>query len=92
MNLIRTIALVALMVFSFAVLAEPIDINTADADTIAASLKGVGPEKAAAIVAYRDQYGPFASADDLLNVKGIGQKTLETNLENITVNDRASNR
>lgn len=92
MSMIRTMALLALMIFSFGALAGPVDINTADAEAIAASIKGVGPEKAAAIVAYREQHGPFESPEELLNVKGIGQKTLESNLENIIVDKQASNR
>jgi competence protein ComEA len=65
--------------------AGPVDINTADADTIAAELKGVGPAKAKAIVEYREKHGPFKSADDLSLVKGIGDRTVELNLANIRV-------
>ncbi len=65
--------------------AGPVDINTADADTIAAELKGVGPTKAKAIVEYREKHGPFKSPDDLSLVKGIGDRTVELNLANIRV-------
>ncbi len=65
--------------------AGPVNINTADAATIAAELKGVGPSKAKAIVEYRKKYGPFKSADDLSLVKGIGERTVELNRENIRV-------
>jgi competence protein ComEA len=58
-------------------LTRPVNINTADADTLAGSLRGIGRSKAEAIVAYRDENGPFKSVDDLVNVKGIGAKTLE---------------
>jgi competence protein ComEA len=64
--------------------AEPVDINKADAKALAA-LDGVGDVKAQAIVAYRDQNGPFKSVDDLAKVKGIGDKTLERNRDNLTV-------
>lgn len=57
--------------------AGPVDINTADAETISAELKGIGLSKAQAIVEYRSKHGPFKSADDLSLVKGIGQKTLD---------------
>jgi comEA protein len=53
-----------------------ININTADARALDA-LPGIGPSKARAILAYRDSHGPFDSVDDLTNVKGIGQKTVE---------------
>ncbi|HPQ80266.1 MAG TPA: helix-hairpin-helix domain-containing protein [bacterium] len=52
----------------------PVDINKAGVEELM-SLPGVGPAKAQAIMAYR-QVTPFASTDDLANVKGIGQKML----------------
>ena len=71
--------------FSGLVIASPVNINTADADQIAQALKGVGPSKAAAIVEFRSVYGPFAQKDDLIKVKGIGQKTLESNIDDIII-------
>ena len=68
-----------------AVWAGPVDINTADASTLAKELKGVGPARAQAIVTYRTQNGPFKSADDLSLVKSIPQKVVEQNRENIRV-------
>lgn len=66
--------------------AEPtaININTATVETLAA-LDGVGESKAQAIVAYRSENGPFKTENDLVNVKGIGERTLEKNLERLTV-------
>ncbi|NOR35139.1 MAG: helix-hairpin-helix domain-containing protein [Woeseiaceae bacterium] len=65
--------------------AGPVDINTADAETISTELNGVGKAKAEAIVEYRKKYGPFKSADDLSLVKGIGDRTVELNRANILV-------
>jgi len=65
--------------------AGPVDINTADAETIAAELNGIGIAKAKEIVEYRQKYGPFKSAKDLSLVKGVGEKTVERNLDNIKV-------
>ncbi len=65
------------------VFAAPININTAGADQIAKALKGVGPSKAAAIVAFRTENGPFTTLKELVNVKGIGKKTLESNKDDI---------
>lgn len=65
--------------------AAPIDINQADAATLEAELVGVGADKAAAIVQYRDEHGPFGSIDELANVKGIGEKTIEKNRDKISV-------
>lgn len=65
--------------------AAPVNINTADAQTLAANLKGVGESRAAEIVRYREAYGPFASAEELVEVKGIGSSTLDMNRERITL-------
>ena len=67
--------------------AEPVDINCADAPALAAGLNGIGDAKAQAIVAYRTENGPFKAADDLANVKGIGAKTIEANRANITLGE-----
>jgi len=61
-----------------------ININSATAAELD-SLSGIGPTKAQAIIDYRNQNGPFRSIDDLLNVTGIGPKTLETIRDQITV-------
>jgi len=61
-----------------------ININSADAATLA-SLDGIGDSKAEAIVAYRETNGPFATTQDLSNVKGIGVRTVEKNAERLTV-------
>ncbi len=68
---------------SWMAVAAPVNVNSADAKTIAASLKGIGPAKAQAIVAYREQHGPYKSQDDLLKVKGLGPKILEMNKQDI---------
>ena len=65
----------------------PVNVNTADAATLSHSLDGIGPSKAAAIVAYRDEHGPFKSVDDLSHVKGVGPATLERNRSAILLND-----
>ena len=65
--------------------AGPVDINTADAETISTELNGIGLTKAKAIVEYRKKYGPFKSPEDLSLVKGIGDRTVELNRANILV-------
>lgn len=69
------------------VLADPVDINCADAATLASGLKGIGEAKAQAIVAQREKAGLFKTADDLTSVKGIGAKTVDANRSNITVSE-----
>lgn len=65
--------------------AGPVDVNTADAQTISSELKGVGLAKAKAIVEYRKKHGPFKRPDDLSLVKGIGDRTVELNRANIRI-------
>jgi competence protein ComEA len=62
-----------------------VNINTADAEALAAGLNGVGHSRAAEIVRYRETYGPFSSVDELAEVKGIGQSTLDKNRAVITL-------
>jgi competence protein ComEA len=69
--------------FASGAFAGPVDINTADAATIAKELQGIGLSKAQAIVAYREKNGSFKNAEDLRKIKGIGAKTLERNRPNI---------
>lgn len=65
-----------------------VDINAASIAQLA-ELKGIGPAKAEAIVAYRDRSGPFKSVDDLQQVSGIGEKLLATLRSQITVGSAA---
>ncbi len=77
----------ALTVPALSFAASPVNINKADAATIAKSLDGIGQSKADAIVAWRDANGPFKRADDLTLVKGIGKATLERNRASILLAD-----
>ena len=54
----------------------PLDLNTAEQDALE-SLPGIGPTKASEILAYREKVGQFYSVEELLNIPGIGQATLE---------------
>ena len=66
-----------------AISATPVNVNKADAQTIATSLEGIGMSKAQAIAAHRDAHGPFKSVDEVGNVNGIGAKTLARNRDAI---------
>ena len=61
-----------------------VNINTADASLLQ-TLSGIGIKKAEAIIAYREEHGPFASVDDLQEVSGIGEKTVEKLRASITI-------
>lgn len=73
-----------LLGFSAMTLAAPVDINTASAQELAATIKGVGDKRAAAIIAYREKNGPFKSVDEIAKVPGLGPKVLEENRDNMT--------
>ncbi len=77
---IQALILSLLPAFSWA---GPVDINKADAATLARELNGIGMSRAQAIVAYREKNGAFKAAEDLLKVQGIGPKVVETNRANI---------
>ena len=62
-----------------------VNINKADAASIASTLKGVGNARAQEIIRYREAYGPFSSVDELADVKGIGKSTLDNNRARITL-------
>ena len=70
--------------------ATPVNINTADAKTISEALSGIGLKKAEAIVKYRTDKGLFKTAEDLANVKGIGEKIVEKNKNDILLSDAAT--
>ena len=62
-----------------------VDINNDSAEKMADLLDGVGQVRAEAIVAYREEFGPFVAPEDLMNVQGIGPATLENNRDRIQV-------
>lgn len=65
--------------------AQKININTADAKTLAENMKGIGIKKAQAIIEYREAFGPFLTVEDLASVKGIGEKTIAKNVAILSV-------
>ena len=71
--------------FATAETVEQVNINTADAETIARVLNGVGLKKAEAIVRYRETHGRFDAASDLTRVKGIGPAIVRKNEAKIVV-------
>jgi len=89
LSILRTTFAAAVACLGFAAAAGPVNINTADAATLASELTGVGPALAEAIVADRKANGTFATAEALVRVKGIGERIVEINKANILVADPA---
>ena len=67
-----------------ATVSDKLNINTATASEIQKALTGIGAKKAEAIVQYREKHGNFTSAEQLLEVQGIGKAILERNRDRIT--------
>jgi competence protein ComEA len=94
MKALSTLGKVVIVAAFFAmagfVQAAPVNVNTADAQALAENIKGIGPKKAQAIVNYRNQYGPFKSIEDLMKVKGIGQKIVDLNKSDLLFSEAAN--
>ncbi|WP_347330215.1 ComEA family DNA-binding protein [Marinimicrobium locisalis] len=73
-----------LSVAAWAEPAAPVNINTADVASLS-QLDGIGEKKAQAILAWREANGEFVSVNQLAEVRGIGEATIEENRENITL-------
>ena len=87
-NMKSLITLLATGLFSiWAWALQPVNVNSASAEEIAEALKGVGMSKAEAIVSYRSENGQFKHVDELVNVKGIGIRTVDINREYILLDN-----
>ena len=85
----KLIILLALFVVNSIAIATPVNVNSADAKTIADALAGIGQKKAEAIVKYRTEKGPFKTIDELMQVTGITKKILAKNPNDILLGDTA---
>lgn len=89
MNAIKNIIIALILALSVTGLSlaemAPIDLNSASAEQLAEALHGVGESKAEAIVAYRDENGGFEHIDELVNVRGIGLRTVDRNRDRVTL-------
>jgi len=66
-----------------------VDLNTATKAELEA-VTGIGPSKADAIVEYRKNNGPFKKVDDLKEIKGFGDKSVDKLRDEVTVNSAAA--
>jgi competence protein ComEA len=85
MKTINTLAAIAALVISSVTSAAPVNINTASAEEMSEALNGIGLSKAQSIVDYREAYGLFSQADEIVFVRGIGESTYENNKKDILV-------
>ena len=86
MKMIRILFTFLLLSLTTYVCADPVDINTADVQSLSKNIKGIGKAKAQAIIAYREKHGKFQLVNDLVKVKGIGPKLIEKNKDVLFVN------
>jgi len=80
---INTLLLTLMLAFSAVSIAQEVNINTADAQSIAETLNGIGLKKAEAIVAWRTEHGDFTDLATQDAGKGNGRKTTEKNKDSI---------
>ena len=87
MKLLHSILFTLVLLFSSSAMsaAEKININIATAEQIATTMTGVGNSKAEAIVKYRSTHGKFKTLQELENISGIGEKTIEKNKDKISL-------
>ncbi len=85
MNTFKGLIIILSLFTASLVSAAPININTASAEEIAKALYGVGPNKAQAIVAYREKYGLFQSVQAVKRVRGMGQGIIDGNRGDIRI-------
>lgn len=83
-NWILTALVLSLFLAPLTFASGMINVNTATIEELS-QLRNIGPSKAAAIIAYRDDHGPFRSVQELAQVVGIGERTVEINLERIAI-------
>lgn len=90
MDIIRKSLIALLLIIPSLLFAgEAVNINTADKEALM-EIKGVGEKRAEAIIAYREQNGPFKSVDDLAQVSGVGQATVDANRESLTIGESSN--
>ncbi|MDX1569822.1 MAG: ComEA family DNA-binding protein [Xanthomonadales bacterium] len=89
MQFFKTLFLSLALLAGAAFAGEPVNVNTASAQEMADALTGIGMTKAEAIIDYREANGPFQHVDELVNVKGIGLKTVDRNRDFILLDGEA---
>lgn len=78
------IKLLGIFLFMTTLLFATVNVNRANSAQLQ-TLHGIGPTKAQEIIKYRKSHGSFKNADELVNVSGIGPKTLQKMKSQVTV-------
>lgn len=86
-NFLKLLIALILSWVALTVHAGPVNINTANIESLAKNIKGIGVKKAQAIVQYRKTHGSFKRVEDIVRVKGIGQKLLEKNRADLRIDN-----
>ena len=86
-NRIFLVLFSVLSILNFSVSASPVNVNSASVDEIASALSGIGPAKAMAISEHCKKI-TCSKPEDLLEVKGIGEKTLNKILTDLRFKDK----
>ena len=85
LKMVTCVVIIGILMVPVCVIAEEnINLNTATLEELT-KLKRIGPVYAQRIIDYREKYGPFERIEDLIKVKGVGQKTFDANKDMITV-------
>lgn len=87
MEIFKKLILATCLFIPALLFADTVNINTADKETLMSSIKGVGEKRAEAIIAYREENGPFTSIGGLADVKGVGTSIVEKNTGNLSLTD-----
>lgn len=87
MEIFRKVLLTVCLLIPTLLFAETININTADKESLMSAIKGVGEKRAEAIIAYREEHGPFKSIEELADVRGVGPSIVEANMDNLSLED-----
>lgn len=86
---LAALLLSTMMAFSAMAETSRVNLNTATAEQLAAALTGIGQSRAEAIVRYREQHGAFEHVDELINVAGIGLRTIDINRNRLSLTDES---
>ena len=70
------VKIIVFLMFLFSLTFAAVNVNKANSAQLQ-TLNGIGPSKAQEILTYRKAHGAFKTVDELVNVKGIGAKTLQ---------------